>query len=98
MAKKKAIKIAESSLPDETKDLELASERTWKQWLRQTYYRYWFIIVCVIFDSWVPLQLWISFRTNEVAVLGLIILFVMVFMQIRMYRQWWPSVLKIERE
>ncbi|MEM0449620.1 MAG: hypothetical protein QW520_07365 [Methanomassiliicoccales archaeon] len=85
MAKKRVISRTVTSVE---KKAEI-QEKTWRQWLHQTYAKYWYAVACMFADVAIFLEL----RRSAIGgwILSLLSLLILVILQIILFNKIWPK-------
>lgn len=98
MAKKRLLRVEDSD-PEEIEpqeEDEAARESTWKEWLRGTYSRYWYYLICIFVDVSVALELGRAVGYPWSYFLPMIIVGLMLLFEWRLYLRIWGKKRKAE--
>ncbi|MCU0862064.1 MAG: hypothetical protein MUE65_07075 [Methanomassiliicoccales archaeon] len=93
MAQKRRLDSEAEALPMEEDDEDIPEkyrDRGWKHWLRHSYARYWYAILCVFLDVMVPLELYRSMTGSSQVVVPAFVLCALVALQVVIYMRLWP--------
>ncbi len=75
----------------EKEEARKAKGPTLREWWRNTYAKYWFVIVAMAVDAFGALQISSSIEGDLGSIAALIVLAVLVIIEILIYRALWPS-------
>ena len=97
MAKKRKLHVENSNSEEtEPQEEDQARESTLKEWLRGTYSRYWYFVICLFVDISVALELGRAIGYPWSYFLPLIIVGSMILLEWRLYLKIWSKNRKIE--
>jgi len=97
MAKKRTLRVEKSDSEEtEPPEEDKARESTLKEWLRGTYSRYWYFVICLFVDISVALELGRAIDYPWSYFLPLIIVGSMILLEWRLYLRIWSKNRKIE--
>jgi hypothetical protein len=100
MAKKRMlrVKVSDSEEMAPQEEDEAVRESTWKEWIRGTYSRYWYFVICIFVDVSLALELGRAVIYPWSYFLPLIIGGAMILTEWRLYLKIWGRKRKPELE
>ena len=93
MAKKRALQVEtpDREIEEQPDEVRTPRESTWREWLRGTYAKYWYGIICLFVDVVVALELSKSVEYPWSYLLPFIVVSALVLVQWQFYLKLWSK-------
>ena len=99
MAKKRLLRVdASDSEEERTPEEEPPREKTWEEWLRGTYSKYWYFVICLFIDVIVAIEIGKAVENPWSYFLPLIVVGLMVLLQWQLYLRIWGRNRRAEQD